>query len=363
MPTLLLCATTTGYQLDSFRAAARRLGVDTRLATDRCHVMDDPWGDQAVPMQQPEDILPADGVVALGEKAARFAARLGWRFHSAEAVEAACDKRLTRKAFRRAGLRTPAPDGFPCVVKPVARSASQGVIRANDETELAAAIARVKRLVGTEELLVERFIPGHEYAIEGLVTGGRLHVVAMFDKPDPLDGPFFEETIYVTMEPLPEAVAETQRAVSALGLSDGPIHAEMRINPEGVWMLEVAARPIGGLCARVVPELEEAVIRHSLDGSAPTRPYVGPAGVMMIPVGIGGIFRGVSGIEAAMAVHGIEDVVITAKEGQLFRPWPEGNSYPGFLFARCQEPAAALRHAQACLQWDFTPELALGRAG
>lgn len=357
MPRILLCAATTGYQLDSFRAAARRMDVETILVTDRCHVMDDPWGDQAIPMHHTEPIPDADGIVALGEKAARFAASLGRRFHPLAAVEAACDKRLTREAFRLAGLRTPASGGFPCVVKPVARSASQGVIRANDPQELEAAIARVKQLVGGEEILVEGFIPGHEYAIEGLVTGGRLSVVAMFDKPDPLDGPYFEETIYATIEPLDSAVEETQRAITALGLTDGPVHAEMRVNRDGVWMLEVAPRPIGGLCARIVPGLEEAIILHAMTGEPTEWPYTAPAGVMMIPVGAGGVFRGVTGVDEAGAVEGIEGVVITAKEGQLFRAWPEGNSYPGFIFARCPEPVAALREAHGKLRWSYAMEL------
>ncbi|MDX2179596.1 MAG: ATP-grasp domain-containing protein [Bryobacteraceae bacterium] len=350
MPKILLATTTTGYQTQAFLEAARRLGVEVVVASDRCHVLENPWGDSAIPFEGGA-IPHVDGVVALGDKAARYASTLGLRFHSHDAVEAATDKRLTRERFRAAELRVPQTDGLPCVVKPVGRSASQGVIRADTESERAAAIARVRRLVGNEPILVERFIPGHEFALEGFVTRGRLSIVAMFDKPDPLDGPYFEETIYEVCDPVAEAIEDTQRAVTALGLSDGPVHAEMRINGEGVWMLEVAPRPIGGLCAKIVPGLEEAVIQHALTGEAPPV-YRGPSAAMMIPVGEGGMFRGVSGVEEASR-HA--EVVITAQEGQVFRAWPEGSSYPGFLFA---PTAARLREAHTHLKFDYAKVLA-----
>lgn len=354
MPKILLATTTTGYQTQAFLDAARHLGVEVVVASDRCHVLENPWpderGDAAIPFEGGE-VPQVDGVVALGDKASRYASTLGLRFHSRDAVEAATDKRLTRERFRAAGLRIPQTDGLPCVVKPVGRSASQGVIRADTESERAAAIARVRRLVGDEPILVERFIPGHEYALEGFVTDGRLSVVAMFDKPDPLDGPYFEETIYEVCDPVAQAVEETQRAVYALGLSDGPLHAEMRINEEGVWMIEVAPRPIGGLCAKIVPDLEEAVIRHALTGEVPPL-YLGPSAAMMIPVGEGGMFRGATGIEESSRYA---EVVITAKEGQVFRAWPEGSSYPGFLFA---PTASQLRAALACLKFDYAKVLA-----
>ncbi len=347
MPKVLLCATTTGYQLASFREAAALLGYETVLATDRCHVLDDPWGDRAIPFERGEIPDGLDGVVALGEKAAEFAAGLGMRFHSPDAVRAAADKRLTRQRFREAGMLSPGNVRFPLVVKPASRSASQGVIRADSPPELEAAIQRVRKLIGTEAMLIEEFIPGHEYALEGLVSGGVLHPVAMFDKPDPLDGPFFEETIYVVIPPIAATVAAAQEAVSALRLSDGPVHAEMRINDGGVWMLEVAPRPVGGLCAKAVPGLESAILRHAVTGETPDV-FAGPSAVMMIPVGAGGVFRGVAGVEEASEWA---EVVITAKEGQHFRPWPEGNSYPGFLFGKSAE---AVRRAHACLRFDYS---------
>ena len=194
-------------------------------------------------------------------------------------------------------------------------------------------------------MLVEDFIPGHEYALEGIVTRGCLQTLALFDKPDPLDGPFFEETIYVTV-PMEEAIADTaQRAVNALGLTDGPIHAEMRVNDAGVWMLEVAARPIGGLCSRVLrfaggKSLEEVILRHAVGedirGASLEK---GAHAVMMIPIPRAGIYVGVSGVEDARSVSGVEEIVITAKQGQEMLPLPEGASYLGIHF-RAREKAS-----------------------
>jgi biotin carboxylase len=364
------------------------MGLDLVLATDRCHVLDDPWGDNAValrfddPAEGMESIAargPFDGVAAVGDRPAYIAAlaakRLGLAFSPPSAVIAGRNKFLARQKFREAGLRTPGyelfqqPTGarrYPCVLKPLGLSGSRGVIRANNATEFTAAFERIQKISSEPSVLVEDFIPGHEYALEGIITNGRLRVLALFDKPDPLDGPFFEETIYVTV-PAQDAITETtQRAISALELTHGPIHAEMRVNQEGVWMLEVAARPIGGLCSRVLRfsggmSLEELILRHAVgehvsgDVSG-ARLADGSHGVMMIPIPRQGVYTGVSGTDEAREVEGIEDIVITAKEGQAMLPLPEGASYLGFIFSRADTPEGAvqsLRDAHACLEFDF----------
>jgi len=363
---ILLFATTTGYQLREFEQAARALGHDVHLATDRCHLLDDPWADRAIAVRfEDEAEIPAevlalapDAVVAVGDKpalaAARAARALGLRFHAPEAVMAANDKLLARECFRRAGLLVPeyhadgtAP-GFPCVLKARRLSASRGVIRADSPQEYAAAVRRICAIPGYGGIQVEAYIPGREFALEGLVTGGVLHTLAIFDKPDPLEGPFFEETLYVTPSREPAAVQEAisrtaQAAVTALGLSHGPVHAEMRVNQRGVWMLEVAARPIGGLCARTLRfaggvTLEEVILRHALgeDAGQFVR-EAGASGVMMIPVPGDGVLESVTGHE------GDADVVITAKVGSRLVPLPEGKSYPGFIFARGQTPGEVER--------------------
>jgi formate-dependent phosphoribosylglycinamide formyltransferase (GAR transformylase) len=296
--------------------------------------------------------------------AAQAAERLGLRFHPAEAARAASNKLLAREHFRAAGMPVPefrrlslveARSGasvagvrFPCVLKPLDSSASRGVIRANNREEFVQAAARIARMQ-EGDLIVEDYIPGREFALEGVVAAGKLQTLAIFDKPDPLEGPYFEETIYLTPSGEPQQtqqqIRETaQAAVTALGLTDGPVHAEMRVNGQGVWgtwILEAAARPIGGLCARVLRfetphcTLEELLLRHALGGDVSSATLAaGSHGVMMIPIPRAGVYRGVQGLEDARRVPGVEDIVITAKEGHEMFPLPEGSAYLGFLFFR-----------------------------
>ncbi len=389
---LLLFAAKLGYQIRVFEEAARRLGIDVQLVTDRCHVLDDPWGDSAIAVRF-EDPLgslpaiaspassmatsPATGIVAVADRplplAALAAQKLGVAFHSPQSIDKSQNKHDAREAFRAAGLLVPKYERFPlgqaspplhldypCVLKPLALSGSRGVIRANNQAEFVRAWARIETLLHSGEIRerrheadrfiqVESYIPGREFAIEGLLTQGRLRVLAIFDKPEPLEGPFFEETIYVTpsreSKDTQSRIADAiQRAVEAVGLSDGPLHGECRVNEDGVWVLEVAGRPIGGLCAKALSfnggqPLEELILRHAL-GEQFEAQLDGPAsGVMMIPVPGAGILEGVDGVEEARNVPGIFDVLITAKEGERLVPLPEGNSYPGFIFARAESPA------------------------
>jgi biotin carboxylase len=218
---------------------------------------------------------------------------------------------------------------------------------------------------------VESFVPGAEVALEGLLRGGELEVLALFDKPDPLDGPFFEETLYVTPSRHPAAlaaavVATTARAAAALGLREGPVHAELRLAPSGPVVLEVAARSIGGLCSRTLRfgaglSLEEVLVAHAMGLPLDAlRREARAAGVMMLPIPRRGILHAVGGVEAARAVPGVEDVVVTAPEGREVVPLPEGDSYLGFLFARGETPGAveaALREGHRRLDLDIRPPL------
>lgn len=394
MKRVLLVAATTGYQVREFAGAAQALDVELVLATDRCHILENPWGDDAaaVRFEDPEPGIealgargPFDGILAVGDRpayvAAQVAERLGLRFHPPEAARAAANKLLARERFRSAGMRVPefrrmtladaaiTKVKFPCVLKPLDSSASRGVIRANDQIEFREAAARIGRMQ-KGDLIVEDYIPGREFALEGVVTAGGLQTLALFDKPDPLEGPYFEETIYITPSLQPEdiqrRIRETaQAAVTALGLSDGPVHAEMRVNEEGIWILEAAARPIGGLCARVLRfgassctpyrTMEQLLLHHAL-GEDVSRATLQPGahGVMMIPIPHAGVYRGVRGLEDAQRVPGVEDIVITAKEGQEMLPLPEGSAYLGFLFFRgasADTVEKGLREAHQCLEF------------
>ena len=377
-------------------------------------MLDDPWGDRAIPVKFHEPVdsaekivaqaeqTPFGGIVAIGDAptmtAALAAERLGLRFHSPAAVEACKNKWVARERWSAAGMlvpwykRVPADESprelvqqvpFPCVLKPLGLSASRGVIRANVGSEFVEAFRRIGKLLAEDDvqlhrddatswIQIESYIPGEEFALEGLVTAGDLKVLALFDKPDPLEGPYFEETIYVTPSRAASSqqqtiVAAAQKAVTALGLTNGPIHAEMRVNDEGVWMLEIAARPIGGLCAKALRfrtgamPLEELIVRHALgeDVSQVGREDQA-SGVMMIPIPQAGFYEGVRGVDEAGRVEGIESVEITAKLQQRLIPLPEGASYLGFIFARGNEPEfveAALRKAHQKLRFDISADI------
>ncbi|HVB33994.1 MAG TPA: ATP-grasp domain-containing protein [Patescibacteria group bacterium] len=411
---LLLLAGKLGYQTRGFAEAATRVGAGVIFGTDRCHRLDDPWGDGAIPLDFGDPVgaaeaiarqaaqTPIGAVLALGDRpalaAAHAARRVGLAFHSVEGVENCRTKLRQREALGAAGL--PVPEffsfrmdepieaaakraRFPCVLKPLSLAASQGVIRADNPAQFAEAARRIRALTGSppvqierpgelDRLLVERYVPGQEVAVEGLVSDGSLRVLAIFDKPDPLEGPFFEETIYVTPSRLPAeaqaAIREcAERSVAALGLTHGPIHAEFRWNEEGPWILEIQPRPIGGLCARALrfgPErtsLEELLVRHALGlAGADWEREEDASGVMMIPVPRSGIFERVEGLEDAFATPGIVEIEITARQRDPVLAWPEGSSYLGFIFARGAGPAeaeGALRTAHAKLRLVFSAEL------
>lgn len=422
---LLILASKLGYQTRSFADAAKNLGVEVIFATDRCHHLEDPWNDRAIsvhfekPQEAALDIAratqeaPPDGVVALGDRStvtAAYVAKALVLEHNSPAVAEACRSKLRqREIFAAAGLRVPPffsfsigelPEmaatraNFPCVVKPLSLSASQGVIRANNAQEFTAAVTRIRRLLQSPELrvtrdpsldrlLVEQYIPGSEVALEGLLEDGKLRTLAIFDKPDPLEGPFFEETIYVTPSRLSPELQHrieecAQDAVRALGLIRGPVHAEFRINegPTGklVWILEVAPRPIGGLCSRALRfgparnngreefiSLEELLVRHALGlGGANLSREGAASGVFMIPVPRSGVFAGVDGSDEARATAGITELHITARVHDYVAAWPEGASYLGFIFARGENPKnveSSLRAAHNHLRFRFTERL------
>jgi biotin carboxylase len=411
---LLILASKLGYQTRGFADAADKLGVEVRFGTDRCHQLDDPWGDSALPLhfenpqQAAEEIAramradPPQAILALGDRptpAAAYAARnLGISGNPPEAAEACRNKLRQREILRAAGVPVPTFFSFslanaisdvlprvefPCVVKPLSLAASQGVIRANSATEFESAVERIRALLvspeiqvlrepGLDRLLVETYIPGREVAIEGLIDNGRLRVLAIFDKPDLLEGPYFEETIYVTPSRLPAQTQATlyecaAQTVRALGLTTGPLHAEFRVNEQGPWVLEAAPRPIGGLCSRVLrfgPErisLEELLLRHALGiGGSDLEREEAASGVMMIPVPRSGIFEGAEGIEEAEKTPGIDEIRITARLRDYVAAWPEGSSYLGFIFAHgesSQQAEAALNAAHARLRFKFSPRL------
>jgi len=407
---LLLLIPTTTYRTEDFVEAARTLDVDLVIASDRPNVMSGEYPDHllTLPFRDPAAAAreirgyaarrPLDAVVPVDDAttvvASAIGESLGLRVNPLAAARATRNKRVMRERLARAGVPSPAfatvglaedprlaarRAGYPCVLKPLVLSASRGVIRADDEAGFVAAFERIRALLrapdvaelgeGTDSILVEGFVPGAEVALEGLLEAGALRTLALFDKPDPLDGPFFEETIYVTPSRLPEraqtaATDVTARAARALGLTDGAVHAELRLSPAAGGLepvvLEVAARSIGGLCGRTLRfgtgmSLEELILRRALGRPVDSfERQRAAAGVMMIPIPRGGILEEVRGLDEARAVPLVEDVTISLHKGQEVVPLPEGSRYLGFIFSRAATPAeaeAALREAHRHLQF------------
>jgi biotin carboxylase len=416
MPRLLLLMTTTTYRAHDFLAAAGRLGIEVIIGSDQPQALAEltPGKTLVLDFLCPEDGTqrlaafarerPLDAIVAVDDDGAMLAAMaseaLGLSHNSVASVAAARNKHRMRQTLLEADLPSPyfwcvpldadpaqvaGEVRFPCVLKPLFLSASRGVIRANDPPQFAAAFARLSTILRlpdvaarggplARQILIETFIPGREVALEGLLIHGDLKVLALFDKPDPLDGPFFEETLYITPSRLPMAVQEeiaacTARAAQALGLREGPMHAELRVNDAGAWVLEVAPRSIGGLCSRTLRfgagmSLEELILQQAIgiDPTANARDRRA-AGVMMLPIPHGGILRQVRGRKEAESVPGIEAIDMTIPLGQEVVPLPEGTRYLGFLFARGETPEcveAALREAYRRLECIIIPSESAG---
>ncbi len=409
MSRVLLLISTASYRAPDFMQAAAALGVEVVVGCDQRS----PWEDLHPERQVSLDFAdpdhgasqigayarryPFDTIVPVDDAGTRLAARAARRlelpYNAVDAVEATRNKALLRERLAVAGLDSPAytvvlvtsdPSqvastlSFPVVVKPLSLSASRGVIRANDAREFVEAFERAKQIIErlecaaevgelNDRLLVEAYVPGIEVSVEGLLTDGRLQVLAVVDKPDPLEGPFFEEASYVPPSRRPDetqrrVIEATERAAAALGLSEGPLHAELRLNDEGVFPIDIAARSIGGLCSRTLSfgtgmSLEELILRHATGAGVPTyERESGAAGVMMIPIPRAGTLRSVEGTAAAAAVPLIESVTISLHAGSEVVPLPEGSEYLGFIFARGEMPdavEAALRASHACLRFEI----------
>ena len=404
---VLLLLPTTSYRNADFLAAANTLGVEIVAAANYCPRLAPLWGFAPImalhfdrPEQAVETVLrqidrSPDAVLAVDDSGVELAAllceRLGLPGNPAHAVRRVRDKLEFRRLLRQrqfpcpefrhlpsgADPRTLVPElRFPVVVKARRLSASRGVIRADDAQGLVRAVnwaraiqSRADRDAQALGLVIEEFVPGREYALEGALERGALTTLALFDKPDPLDGPYFEETLYVTPSRLPGDLQrrigdEVARLCREAGLGDGPLHAEVRVNDRGVWILEVAARSIGGLCGRVLKHvlgmsLEELILRQAIGEPRAIAGDGGAAGVMMIPTPRRGIYHGIEGLAAAQGVRGISAVSISAEQGQIVAPPPDGASYLGFIFSRSASPAEAeraLREAHRLLQFDIRPE-------
>ena len=409
-PRLLLVAPSRSYRVGAYLAAARALQIDLVVASPGKHSLVRELAEGLhIDLAEPDDSLqtislaaqsaPFDGIVATDdsvvELAARAAAMLSLRFNSVRSARLTCRKDLARSHLQSAAIPVPQHRlislqqeltaqmhgfSFPCVLKPLNLSASKGVIRADDLPGFIAACERIRPLVADQtdpflasHLLVEAYIDGFEVALEGFLSAGRLSVLALFDKPDPLVGPFFEETYYITPSRLdPETQRRIQRRVaaacSAFGLTEGPVHAELRVTTEEAWILEVAGRTIGGECGHIFDLLldqafEGLTIANAVGLPLPEMQATGAAGVLMIPIPRSGMLKQCDGIEQARAVLWIEEVRINAPIGHELVALPEGSSYLGFVYSRAETPQqaeAALREAHRKLSFRIDPVWHIG---
>lgn len=407
-PCVLILAPHGSYRTYDFIQAAERLGIQTLIASEGKHSiisayaqgihLDFTQQDDAIyqELQQAVSHFKISGVIATDdyttELAARIAKQLGLPHNDPAAVRLTQRKDLARDRLQQQGICKPEHSridlskqidqqidklSFPVVVKPVGLSASRGVIRANDRDELKQAIARVHRLLlsmndlddeVTRFLLVEEFIAGTEVAVEALLSDGRLKVLTIFDKPDPLEGPFFEESYYIMPTALSESIQQQlqsvlEQACRAYGLSEGPVHAECRIRDQRVYVIEIAARTIGGLCGRLLNvgtgySLEELVLNQAMGKQIEIQPAQQAAGVLMIPIPKAGVLKRVEGLLEAQKVPFVDEINIQIGEGHELIPLPEGASYLGFIFAYAptpQQAEQALRDAHAKMKFVISP--------
>jgi biotin carboxylase len=409
---VLLLMSPATYRAGAFLSAARSLDLEVVVGIDLPETLAEYWhvplgldfNDLQISLHTIVEYAQEHPLAAIlsvddsaSELAARACAALGLPHNSPQAAEGARDKLLMRTLMSQGGAPCPVfrpfflgddpawiatQVSYPCVVKPLRLSGSRGVIRANNPDEFVSAFWRLKRLLLSEgysehetSILVEDFIPGFEVALEGILTHGQLKVLTLFDKPDPLDGPFFEETIYLTPSRLSsQTQAEIARCVStaaaSLGLREGPVHAELRVNDQEPWILEIAGRSIGGLCSTILEFgsgmcLEELILRHAIGEEITNIQRTDQAaGVMMIPIPTAGLLKSVHGLAEARQVPLITGIEITAKLHNSLVPLPEGASYLGFIFARgttSTNVEAAIRQAHQLLHFEIRPELPMLR--
>ncbi len=415
MTRLLLLIPSTSYRVSDFVTAAHRLGIDVTVGSNQRQVLEplNEAGSITIEFSNPDvaveeikkfhNSFPIIAIVAVDDEtgtiASKASQKLGFKCNSPEAVMATGNKLLLRQALSKADLsltkyntlgldddpiRIARKIDFPCVLKPLNLAASQGVIRANTRQDFVRAFERIKLLLLNIEkntqkvilpkILIEDYIEGEEVALEGLMIDGKLTVLALFDKPDPLEGPYFEETIYITPSQKPLETQESikrmaEQAASAIGLVEGPVHIELRVQPSGQsnnktgpWVIDMAARSIGGLCSRSLQfdedlTLEDIILRHAINEPIEVNREAKASGVMMIPIPKAGTLERIDGTLEAQAVNGITNITISMTIGEKLIPLPDGNKYLGFIFAKADQPEdveTALRSAHSKLSFRIS---------
>lgn len=392
---LLLISHHNSYRIAPYIKAAKNLALEVTIASQGKHSLvseiadgihidfGDIEGSIGLILEQ-HRIHPFAGVLGSDDLTVELAARVAnalelphnppqaarWSYRKDQARAKLSQEGCPVPLHRLLDLTQPIADQlhdlpWPCVAKPLSMSASRGVIRADDKKEMIAACERIRPIVAEastpferEHLLIEEYIDGIEIAFEGYLDHGTLHTLTIFDKPDPLTGPFFEETIYVTPSSLSQSVQMSirdviQHACDVYGLTTGAIHAECRIDEQDrVWILEIASRTIGGDCGRTLADdgfgIEELAISLAIGSPVDIQLSEQARGVMMIPIREAGLLKRVEGLLEANKVNLIDSIDIIIPQGHELTPLPEGNQYLGYIFASgdsSEEVVDAIREA------------------
>ncbi|MFQ5675169.1 MAG: ATP-grasp domain-containing protein [bacterium] len=411
MSRILFLMPSQTYRASAFLSAAQKLHLDVVVGSEKRQALEVFTPDKTItlnfhdPQESVASIVkfaqghPLDAIIPVDETTAVIASMaskaLSLPHNLPEAVIASREKQRMRSILAKSGLPSPgnrifsihdnpadlsSEVDYPAVLKPLFLSSGRGVIRVNNSIEFIAAFRRIVAILSdlevasqdtdlSQKIMLEDFVAGDEVAVEGIFTRGQLKILAIFDKPDPLDGPFFEETIYVTPSRQPERTRNEMaktilKASRAMGIRHGAVHAELRINREGIWLIEIAARSIGGLCAKTLRfdgdvSLEELILRHAIGENIDNlERETSAAGVMMIPIPKAGTLQAIYGLEEARTIQHVEEINITIPISQPVVPLPEGNKYLGFIFARAARPEdveVALRKSHQVLDFRIEP--------
>lgn len=380
-------------------AATSRPCVDDDLVDRFLRIPDRSSKEVAAYVERQCEGLLVSGVLASDDwdvvAAAMIADKLGLRFVGVETALAATNKFLMRQRLRNGGAVVPdfqcfaIGDNageiakslrFPVVIKPTYGQGSLGVIRADTVDEFEKAFQYTSRIIvdldmrpsavrDRSGILVEQYIPGEEYTVELLMHEGKPYSLAVFEKPDPLEGPYFEEGIYVTPirrdEKIRSLLVEAAiRGSRALGIETGPCHCELRLSGELPYILEIAARPIGGFCSQVFADLMGFDLHDLVLQNAVGLPVMPPPiadgvalGVMMLPVPGRGNLARVSGVDRALDIDGIMSVKIHVEAGSRILPYPEQSCYIGTVLATgssADEVVARLKSAAKAVSFELT---------
>jgi hypothetical protein len=247
------------------------------------------------------------------------------------------------------------------VLKPTRGTASNKVIKVTQQNMDQLLIQNIIKDCDENELIIEEFIEGDEYAFEGILIDSKLSKFVVFEKPLAFVEPYFEESIYITPSNLSNEIIESvhkrlQKACQKLGLTNGPIHAEFKISNNEVFLIEINPRMIGGLCSRCLSfglfkqSLEELILLSFSTGKFKKVELLSNyVGVLMLPVPKSGKFISINHNEI-MKIENVSSVDITVSKNTLLQMPPNGERYLGFVFSQGENKSVVMRALESAIK-------------